>query len=95
MDARWTVETVTADRLLFPGRGLWGGFILLTSATNAGVTVYDGLDEKSGRQLAVLQGFQNVPVPFTFEFPIPIDRGLYIDVGSDITSIMIVFKVGE
>jgi hypothetical protein len=91
---RWNVETVTADRLLFYGKGEWGAFVLLTSADEGDVTVYDGLDAQSGKQLAKLQAGDSAPLPFTFPEPVPVDRGLYVDVGSNVTSILMVYRTG-
>jgi hypothetical protein len=92
---RWNTETVTADRLLFSGPGEWGGYVLLTSADEGDVTVYDGLDVQSGKQLAVLQAGDSAPLPYTFIEPIPVDRGLYVDVGDNVTSIMMVYRTGK
>ncbi len=91
----WTCRVVSADTRLFTGLGEWGGLVLLTSAFGTGVNVRDGLDANAGRDLGTYVSTTVDSLPIIFPHPIKINTGLFVDVGTSVTSVMIIYREGE
>jgi hypothetical protein len=91
----WTVRVITADTRVFTGPGEWGGLVLLTSAVGTGVNFRDGLDAGLGKNLGTFVSTTVDSLPIIFLHPIPIDTGLFIDVGTNVTSVMVIYREGE
>lgn len=84
----------TADQLAVGGPGVLHRVILLVSTTGGDVTIYDGLDASSGRLIATLKGTANVSLPVDFG-GLQLDRGLFIDIGSNVSEVTAVFDPVE
>ena len=83
----WSV--VTEDRLLNEGDSILYGLCVLSSAGGGDVTLYAGLDASSGRKIGRFEGANNQSNPIPFPKPIPCENGLYVDVGSNITEVLV------
>jgi hypothetical protein len=86
----WTY--VTADQIVNQGETLLHSIILLTSAAGTGVTLYDGLDAVSGRSLGPFEGAANISFSHTFPKPLRLDRGLFVDIGTNVTGVLVVWE---
>lgn len=84
--------TVTADTLVSTKPVWFYGAIILTSVTGGDATIYNGHDAAAGRKWARLEGIANESRPVIFPKPFLFDRGLYIDVGSDVTEVTVGFE---
>ena len=67
---------------------------LLVSTTGGDVTIYDGLDASSGRLIATIKGTANVSSILDFG-GLQLDRGLFIDIGSNVSEVTAVFDPVE
>ena len=85
-------ERVTADNLLFPGPCLLGGLVLLVSVTGGDVSLYNGNDAQSGALIGTFKGEANISEPIIFPWPLRCERGLYVDVGSNVTELLVFYK---
>lgn len=77
----------TTDQLINEGETLLHGLLLLTSVTGGDVTLYEGLDPDSGRKIWTFKGEANISQMISFPAPLWLERGLYIDVGSNVTEV--------
>ena len=93
--SKWTCRVVSADTRLFTGKGEWGGLVLLTSAFGTGVNFRDGLDAGLGRNLGTFVSTSVNSLPIIFTHPIPIETGLFVDIGTNVTSVMVIYREGE
>lgn len=80
---------LSADRIVAYGPALLHGLVLLTSADGGDVTVYSGQDATTGQKILTVEGTANVSRPISFNPPIECDRGIYVDVGSNVTEVLI------
>lgn len=71
---------------------LWG-VVILASAAGGDATLYQGQDAGSGDVLGSFKGAANVSNPVMFPRPVYCDRGLYLSIGSNITNVILLFKV--
>ena len=85
-------ERVTADNLIFPGPCLLGGLVLLVGATGGDVSLYHGNDALSGQLIGRFEGEADISLPVIFPWPLRCERGLYVDVGSNVTEVLIFYK---
>lgn len=67
--------------------------LILASAAGGDASIYEGQDTSSGRQIVPLKGPANESVQAVFDPPIWCERGLYLDVGSSITSVTLHYTV--
>lgn len=86
---RLTADAVISER---PARLL--GLVLLVSATGGGVTVYNGVDATSGHRIARFEAVANESLPVMFPEPLVCDRGLFVDVGSNVAEVLILWEPG-
>lgn len=85
----YSSKWVTADEQLSTG-ACELIFALLTSDAqgNGMVTFYDG-ESTSERLLCVLEGLQTVSQPLPLPKPIYCRRGLYVDIGANVTGVLV------
>jgi len=84
-------ERVTVDTLLYPNPVLLGGLVLLVSVTGGDVTLYDGQDAASGRVVGRFEGNAHISTPFLFPWPLRCELGLFVDVGSNVTEVLVLW----
>jgi hypothetical protein len=64
---------------------------ILVSTTGGDASLYEGQDAASGRLLITLKGSANVTNQRTYSPPLWLERGLYVDVGSNVTQVTVHF----
>lgn len=84
-------ENVSADTVISTGPCLLTGVTLLVSTTGGEVTLYDGADALAGRKIARFEGIADQSTPIQFSPPLLCQQGLYVDVGSNVTEVLIAF----
>jgi hypothetical protein len=82
----FTGDTVVCDRPC-----LLNGALLLVSTTGGDVTLYEGQDATSGRKIAKIEGYAGVTRVVTFPHAPFCARGLFADVGSNVTECTVFF----
>ena len=89
-------DVVSADRLISTEPCLLHGAVILASALGGDATIYDGHDATTGKSVLPLKGAANISNPIMFPEPVFLARGLFVDVGSSITSVAIIWEpLGE
>ena len=88
----YAYSPVSADTLLTSEPAFLGGLVVLASVDGGDVTLYDGLDAGSGRLIGRFEGLANVSNPIIFPDAVPLDRGLFVDVGSNITEVLLLWR---
>jgi hypothetical protein len=81
-------DTVVCDRPC-----LLNSVLLLVSTTGGDVTIYEGQDATSGRKFGKVEGYAGVTLPITFSHAPFMARGIFVDVGSNVTECTIGFTV--
>lgn len=79
----------SVDALVNEGETFLAGVDVLASAAGGDVTLYEGLDTSSGRKIGTFKGDANITNQIRFNPPLRLERGLYVDVGSNITEVTI------
>jgi len=87
--AGWT--NISVDTRITTHAALLHGLILLCSTTGGDVTVYSGQDT-SGQKIGRFEGTADVSLPIRFDPPLECDSGLYVDVGSTVTEVTILWE---
>lgn len=85
----WT--RFTLDDFLGPGPLVVFGVYVRVSVTGASVTLYDGLDTGSGRSIMVIEGEANITKTITFPGGLKIERALYVDLGSNVDEVLVLW----
>lgn len=85
----WT--RLTASNVVWNGPVRLYGAVLLVSVAGGDVTLYDGVDAVSGRQVLRLEGTADESRPVMFSPPLVLDLGLYVAVGSNVTEVLVVW----
>jgi hypothetical protein len=84
-------QRITADTLLCRGPALLYGAVLTSDGVGtADVILYDG-PNTSGRRLFQLLAPTTQSVPVILPAPVPLEDGLYIDVGSNVGDLFILY----
>jgi len=65
------------------------GLVLLASAAGGDATLYDGTDAGAGRKIGTFKGGANLSNQVVFYPPLPCERGLFLDVGSNVTEVLV------
>ncbi len=81
---------VTGDKIVNAGPMILWGIVLRVSTTGGDVTLYEGLDTESGRLIDTFEGIANESRPVNL-FGLRLDRGLYVDVGSNVDSLLVIW----
>lgn len=79
---------LTADQLVNEGRTYLYGLVVNASADGGVVTLYDG-HNTNGRLIGVFDGFAAGVNSISFPRPLCLETGLYVDVGSNVTGILV------
>ncbi len=83
----------TADGGATPGPCLLNSVLLHVSTDGGDVTLYEGQDATSGRKIAQLHALANASLFVAFPHAPFLARGLYIDVGSNVTEVVVFFTL--
>ena len=86
--AGWT--NISVDTRITTHPALLHGLVLLCSTTGGDVTVYSGQDT-SGQKIGTFEGIADQSTPVMFAPPLECDSGLYVDVGSNVTEVLILW----
>ena len=78
---------LTSDNIVNEGNTLLFGLHIDASADGGDVSLYEGLDASSGRLLGTFKGIANDVNKVTYPYPVFLDRGLFVDVGSSVTAV--------
>jgi len=82
----------TGDALVTTKPALLHGVVILTSTTGGDAALYEGQDADSGRIILTLEGIANTVTPVMFPRPLYCERGLYLDVGSNVTEVLVAWE---
>lgn len=83
---------LTADALISKGPVILLATILLVSTTGGDVTIYDGQDATNGKKVNVHEGTANECNSVQYGPGVLLRSGLFVDVGSNVTGICVVWK---
>ncbi|GAH98244.1 unnamed protein product, partial [marine sediment metagenome] len=83
-------QYITADRIVNEGETLLYQILINASADGGDISVYEGLDAQSGRLVGTFVSLQNHMSSINFH-GIFLDRGLFIDVGTSITGVLVIY----
>lgn len=81
----WSV--VTEDANIIKSGAFLHGVILLASLAGGDVTIYEGQDVGSGNKIVTVKGAANRSCPIVWRPPLECDRGIYVDVGSNVAEV--------
>lgn len=70
---------------------LWG-LMLLTSVTGGDITVYSGHDSGSGRLVCRMEAIANHTEDVMFVKPLLLEGGLFIEIGSNVTGVLVLYE---
>jgi hypothetical protein len=84
-------QCVTADGVLNKGPTELIYAYLEPSAAGADVTFYDGFDA-NGKKIATIVASAKTSRPFAPRAPIFCNEGLYIDIGTNVASVLVLYK---
>ena len=82
---------ITADTVVCDRPCLLNGLVLLTSTTGGDVTLYEGQDATSGRKVARFEATADNTLAVAFPHAPFLARGLFVDVGSNVTEATLFF----
>lgn len=80
-----------ADGVVNEGPSLLFGLHVEASTAGGDVSVYEGNDKDSGRLIGIFKDNANNHEPKNFIPPIYCDRGIYIDIGSNVTAVTVLW----
>lgn len=83
---RW----ITQDTLINEGETLLHKLMVNASVSGGDVTLYEGLDASSGRMIGIFTALANSVVTLNFD-GLYLDRGLFVDIGSNINGVLVVY----
>lgn len=84
-------KRITIDTLITPTPALLTGYSLNASVDGGSVAIYDGQDTQSGELVDSVEGLASVNNHAEFHTPILMNNGLYIDIGSNVTSFTVYY----
>jgi len=85
-------DVISADRLLSSEPCLLWGAVILCSVAGGDATIYDGHDAVSGKPVLPLKAGANASIPVPLVQPIFCGQGLYVDIGSNVTSLTVIWE---
>lgn len=85
-------ERRTKDGFVTPGPVNLTEIVLLASSAGGDASLYDGRDSGSGDLIGTFKGAANVSLPIPFDPPIHCANGIYLDVGTSITEVLILWE---
>ena len=71
------------------------GVILDVSQDGGDVTIYEGQDKNSGRIIAKFAGLGSVTKPYNLPIKLYCQRGIFADVGANVTGITVIWSRPE
>jgi hypothetical protein len=84
-------QRITEDTAVCRGPALFYGAILTSDGVGATEAIfYDGVNA-SGRRLFRLLALTTATLPLFFPVPIPLEDGLYVDVGSNLGDLFLIY----
>lgn len=86
-------RNIDGDTLIARGPCLLHTLFVLTSTTGGDATVYEGQDTGSGTKIIRLEGTANEIRSVHFSPPLPCQRGLYVDVGSNVDEVLVHYTI--
>jgi hypothetical protein len=81
---------LTADEQVIEHPLILHGIVLLTSVTGGDVTLYDGLGTAGSSLIGRFEGIADQSTPIEL-FGLHLERGLYVDIGSNVTSVLVIY----
>ena len=92
MDDIWAWQNINADAIVARGPALFGGIIVRTTAGSAGtVVVFEG-ENANGRLYAGYVCPINLTSPHLEIYPALFRRGIFLDLDSGISSVLVRYK---
>ena len=85
----WT--RLISDAIVNEGKCVLAGLIINVSTDAGDISIYEGLDASSGRLFDTFQGLANESKVISLPAPVYFERGLFVDVGSNITSVTLIW----
>ena len=83
---------LTKDDLVNDDKTLLYGVLLEITTDGASVILYEGNDASSGRLLFTVKGLANDTKFIWFDKPLLLERGLYVDIGSNVSAVTLFWK---
>ncbi len=84
---RW----LTADEQVIEHPLLLAGIVLLVSTTGGDVTLYEGLGTAGSSLIGRFEGIADQSTPIDLH-GLLLERGLYVDIGSNVTGVLVIYK---
>lgn len=81
---------VTEDRLVSADRFELWGFVLVTSTDGGSITLYNQRSAEAADTMGTYKALANSPLSVMFPRGVSCERGLYVDVGSNVTGVLII-----
>jgi hypothetical protein len=86
---------LTDDKIVCQGAAYLHGVIINASANAGSVTVWEGQDVGSGRQIATIKGSVNFTKVVNMPAPIYCQRGIFIDKVSNVDNFTVIWSRPE
>jgi len=80
---------LTADGIVNEGQTLLFGIHIEASTAGGDVSLYEGNDSQSGRLIGTFKDNLTNHEVKNFNVPVYLDRGLFVDIGSNVTAITV------
>jgi len=80
------------DTLVSRDPGGFHGCVLLASSAGGDVTFYDGTSSALGHKVLQVKGAANTSMKVLFKTPLWCPRGLFVDVGSNVTEVLVLWE---
>ncbi len=80
-----------SDGIVNEGPSLLFGLHIEASTAGGDVSVYEGSDSSSGRLIGIFKENANNHILMGLHTPIYCDRGIYVDIGSNVTAVTILW----
>jgi hypothetical protein len=83
-------QFITADTMVYDKDYLLCGFVVVASADGGDATLYARQSAEAASSLGQYKALANSPTVVMFPRPILLTRGLYVDIGSNCSGVLIV-----